>query len=591
MGRRHGTGGSEDANERGDTSAFWGPQDQQPESFWGPGEQQPEPGWPSLPDQVEVTGQWAPMPQPADDVPAAGPQSDPFEVTGAFAAPPRTEPGRPYVQPEQPFESTGAFARPASWDDAPDATQALGPVDQAQNAFGQDRPGAFEQPQDRPSVFDRPQDRPNVFDQHPQDRPGSYDRRPQDDSGPWEPQDAADPFGRHPGAFGQPGGFDRAQGDQSGPFGRPGGFDEGPAERTGAFDPFPGDRTARFDPPAGSAPPEPGDIKVAGAPTAVAPTPAWAEADSAFLGAGWSSDEGGGTPPEAEQGRRRGRRKQSGSSDALDAPTGGRGKLALLSVAAVAVVLGGTVAGVKMMSSSGSDPASCPGGTCAAVQASNQPGPAVSEDAVDDSEPVDEPVEEPSEEAEPADTPTPKPTYSPQPRRAESPSPKPTKTKSKRAQAPTEEPIEEIPEDLPEETPEPTPSQEKSSLGDTDYSRTTPTTSASPQATATTQAAPSGGSVNVKFDVVKQGITGYIATMNVTNAAPQALRTATLSMPVRGRVTDVDGAEWTQDGNLLIVDLSSPLAAGGSSEISIKATGRAGEPRSCGMVGGECAVS
>ncbi len=125
---RHGTGGSEEAREEGDTSAFWGPQDQQADSFWGPsdGQQGEAPGWPSPPDQAAVTGQWAPMPQGGPPADALAPQRDPFETTGAFAPPPQEGPGRADPALEQPFETTGAFVRPASWDDAPDATQTLG---------------------------------------------------------------------------------------------------------------------------------------------------------------------------------------------------------------------------------------------------------------------------------------------------------------------------------------------------------------------------------------------------------------------------------------------------------------------------------
>ncbi|MEU0565858.1 hypothetical protein ABZ297_10770, partial [Nonomuraea sp. NPDC005983] len=62
-------------------------------AFWGPDEHLPEePGWPALPDQVEVTGQWAPMPR-RDEPVAQRPQPDPFETTGAFAPPPRAGAG------------------------------------------------------------------------------------------------------------------------------------------------------------------------------------------------------------------------------------------------------------------------------------------------------------------------------------------------------------------------------------------------------------------------------------------------------------------------------------------------------------------
>ncbi|GAA3108140.1 hypothetical protein GCM10020001_027720 [Nonomuraea salmonea] len=72
----------------------------------------------------------------------------------------------------------------------------------------------------------------------------------------------------------QRGPFD-GPGDQRGPFNdQPGPFD-GPADPhdpfgSSPFDDAPDSRTARFDPPPGSGvPPEPGDVKVAGEPTAM----------------------------------------------------------------------------------------------------------------------------------------------------------------------------------------------------------------------------------------------------------------------------------------------------------------------------------
>jgi hypothetical protein len=54
----------------------------------------------------------------------------------------------------------------------------------------------------------------------------------------------------------------------------------------------------------------------------------------------------------------------------------------------------------------------------------------------------------------------------------------------------------------------------------------------------------------------------------------------------------VDGdVEWTQDGNLLIIDVLEPIATGDSADLTISATGRAGVPRTCGLVGGECSVA
>jgi cellulase/cellobiase CelA1 len=265
--------------------------------------------------------------------------------------------------------------------------------------------------------------------------------------------------------------------------------------------------------------------------------------------------------------------------------------MALLSVAAVVVVLGGTVAGVKMMSSGGGA-ADCPGGTCAAVQSSNQPAPKVSDppadEPVEEEEPVDEPVEE---ESEPAKSPTPTATYSArEPRRTTSPTPKPKPTKTKQTQEPVDEPIDEATAE--EATPEETPTEEVTLDPDR---ATRPDNGGIPLPTATAtetfQGVSSGGSVNVDFNVTSQRLTSYTATMAVTNSSEQALNTFTLSLPVRGKILSVEGATWTQDGNLLIVDLSTPIGAGDSTEITLAATGRAGQPTNCGLVGGDCAVS
>ncbi|MEU8247993.1 hypothetical protein [Nonomuraea sp. NPDC048916] len=323
-------------------------------------------------------------------------------------------------------------------------------------------------------------------------------------------------------------------------------------------------------------------MKVFGSPTvADAPAPAWADGADGFLGSGWSADG----PDEPR--RRRGRRKPPPpDDDPLDeAPTGGRGRVALLSVVAVAIVLGGTVAGVKLMSGPGG--AECPGDTCTAVQASSQPAPEVSEPVEEEESPVDEPTEE--EQSDAADTPTPQNTTSARtPRRTSSPEPTPTRTKEKTSARQTDEPLPTSFEESASETP----TEEPITINDPG-GRPTDATPADPEptASATTQSALSGGSVNVNFNVVRQGVANYTAHLDVVNASPQAMKSLTLSLPVVGRVTSMTGGEWTQDGNLLIIDLSGALAKGGSAEVKFSATGRAAQPRNCGLVGGECSVN
>lgn len=581
---RHGTGGSDDGDELGNGSAFWGPD-----------EQAEPPGWPSLPDQPEVTGEWAPMPRHTDGPPPRAPQSEPFETTGAFALPndsaggfpPANDPGAafpPHRGDAGPFETTGAFARPPEW------SSPSGPSDPPNGFF--DAPGTG----DEPGFFGGPEtfDGRAPFNGPPDQYNGPADQTAVFNARPGRPGPGAQGPGQ-PGFFGGP-----PSGPPSGPFDRPGPFGgpddrlfDGPGDRPGPFDadrPFgsfeegPADRTARFDSPSGpvfGGPPEPGDIKVAGEPTAVQ-APAWADAETGFLGSGWSNDE-----PE-EPGERRSRRKSGrggggGGGDVLAAPSGaGKGRVALLSVAAVAVVLGGTVAGVKFMSSPGG---TCEGATCAAVQAtSSQPGPAISEPAEEES-----PEEEPSgteEESTPSKTPTPTASYSARtPRRTASPTPTPTKTKVKKA--PAEDPAEDPPV---EDTVSESPSEEVSSLGsDTEVAVPDGATPA-PTETGPFGSTSSGGGVNVQ-QTIQQRLTTYKAELTVSNSSAQTLQNPTVSVPVDGKVVNVDGAEWTQDGDLLILDVSTSLAAGTSIDVSFTATGRGSKAQTCGMVAGECAVT
>ncbi|MCA2185011.1 hypothetical protein [Nonomuraea cavernae] len=319
---------------------------------------------------------------------------------------------------------------------------------------------------------------------------------------------------------------------------------------------------------------------MAGNPTmADTSAPAWADGGDGFLDSGWSSDDSG---PR----RRRGRRKPP-PGDALvdEAPGGGRARVALLSVAAVAVVLGGTVAGVKLMSGPGDT--ACPGDRCTAVQTSNQPAPVVSDPVEEEESPIDEPTED--EQSDAADTPTPQNTTSARaPRRTSSPEPTPTKTKERTPAKQTDEPV---PTDFEENATE-EPTVEPTTINDPGGTTTdAPPATPEPTVSATVQSALSGGSVNVRFDVVRQGVTGYTAHLDVVNASPMALKSLTVSLPVAGRVVSMTGGEWTQDGNLLIIDLSGSLVKGGSTEVKFSATGRAGRPGNCGLVGGECAVN
>ncbi|WP_433433617.1 hypothetical protein [Nonomuraea sp. CA-141351] len=615
---RHGTGGSDDGDERGNNSAFWGPD-----------EQAEPPGWPSLPDEPEVTGQWAPMPRRTDGPPSRGPQSEPFETTGAFALPndpaggfpPANDPSRafPPARPGEeagPFETTGAFTRPSEWGpvadrsfDGPDPADRpfAGPADQTSVFGGPDRmpgrgapdpgpsgifggapndrpgPSAGRGPFDVPGPFDGPMERTAFFDGP--DAPGPSERTAffdgPDAQGPSERTAFFDGRDAH-GASERTPFFDGP--DAPGPSERTAFFD-GPNAPGGAFGGPPGDRTGGFDVPLSPGPPEPGDVKVAGEPTAVQ-APAWANAETGFLGSDWPSDSGYDEPEEPKG--RRGRRKPGrGGDDVLAAPPsgGGKGRVALLSVAAVAVVLGGTVAGVKFMSSS-SGTGKCADTTCAAVQATgNQPGPEVSQPSEEQTQPEEEPTEEPTEKDTPSTAPSPTASYSARtPRRTSSATPTPTKTKVKTSSKPTEDPTPPVEESVSE-----SPAEEPSTLDDSDTGGA-PTSGTTPAPTDTGTFGSGAGSMNLR-QTIKQQLFTYQAAMTLSNTSKQTLENPTVSVPVEGKVMNVTGAQWTQDGDLLILDLSASLASGDSVSVSFTATGKGEKAANCGLVSGKCAVS
>ncbi|MET7333894.1 hypothetical protein [Nonomuraea sp. NPDC005650] len=545
------------------------------------------------------------MPRRTDGPPPRGPQSEPFETTGAFALPkdpvggfpPANDTARGFPQPGPgeagPFETTGAFARPPEWGPAGD------------RPFDADRPGPFDGPADRP--FDGPADRTAVFG-----GPGPSDGF----GGPGNP---GPPPGRGPfdtpgpaertAFFGGPDGPPGPGGPGRGPFETPGPFD-GPMERTAFFDgpdvpggafggppadngPFDGTGRPPMPPMPPSVPPEPGDIKVAGEPTAVH-APAWANAETGFLASDWAADSGIDEPdePKGRRGRRKGGRGGGGGGDDMLAPApsgAGKGRVALLSVAAVAVVLGGTVAGVKFMSSG--EPAKCSGATCAAVQAStNRPGPEASQPTEEESTPEEEPSEEESaDEPTTSQTPSPTASYSARtPRRTASATPTPSKTKVKTSAKPTKDPTPPV-EELASETP--TAEEEPSTLDDSDTGGAPTSGGSTPLPTGTgTFGSGQGGAMNIK-QTIKQRLLSYQADMTLSNASRETLENPTVSVPVEGEVMTVTGAQWTQDGDLLILDLSASLTAGDSVNVTFTATGKGEKAANCGLVSGDCAVS
>ncbi|GAA2774655.1 hypothetical protein [Nonomuraea dietziae] len=408
------------------------------------------------------------------------------------------------------------------------------------------------------------------------------------------PMSANDAFGGPVSAFGGapqavPGsqGGPTPYGEPAGPAGQhatPGGEGVGPeSEPTAAYNP-PTDRLVATGPPR-------------------QPVAAWEEPsdvqETGFLGAGgWDEGPAGWDEEPGDKGsRRRGRRRPS--APPREAASGGRGKVAILSVAAVAIVLGGTVVGVRMVGSSEKTPTA---GKVSVTQAppsiSDEPEPEPEPDAAEGTEeaPVAGGTEEPSEE----------------PSETRNVRPRPTATASARAPRRTSTPrptVKNTPRSTPEDdfapSEEPTASAEPSGMREADNTAPPPVSDVEPGPTATSQVgsgttsstnstrstARGGAAVNVTFDVVRQRLAGYTAELRVVNESGKALADLTVSVPVDGTVSAVRGAQWSQDGQLLVIQPDADLEAGEAVQITFTADGTATEPQTCGMVGGECTVA
>lgn len=274
--------------------------------------------------------------------------------------------------------------------------------------------------------------------------------------------------------------------------------------------------------------------------------------------------------------------------------SGGRTKKVLLAVAAVAVVLGGTVIGIQAMTGSSGSSAGCPSGGCV-TGASNQPIPqtAVTEsldEPTTGEEPEEKPEKEPEEETAKA-SPTPTPTVTRRrtgatsgPRRT--PTPTPTATRAPR-------PTDEAPTDEASFTDEPEPSPSITSEPLVVDRRTqNPVPSPAVTEPAPTEAftpAPVGGAaISVGFDLVSERARTY--TVELVIVADESLTDLTLSLPVRGEVFSVTGAEWEQVDDILVIESAEELETGEELVVTLTAHGRAELPETCESNRGECAV-
>lgn len=299
------------------------------------------------------------------------------------------------------------------------------------------------------------------------------------------------------------------------------------------------------------------------------------EPRAGFLGSGWSATSELSDSVWPEEKRR----------------SGGRVRTLVLAVAAVAVVLGGTVAGVQMLGSPAGSTADCPPSGCRAeTPDQSEPYPTDLAGTADQTgEPTPSQESETAEKGETDPAPTPAATRSRTGRTSTAdPTPTPTATRARRT-----EPAR------PTERPEPEPSRTGQSLV-TDTRTQDP--AHTPDATQPPDPQPSipddpgtpnppaagGAAITVDFGVVTEKAEVYTAELVVT--AGERLTDLTLSLPVGGEVTSVSGAGWEQNGDTLVIGPAASLEAGENLVLTFTAQGRAQAPRSCWSTRGECSV-
>lgn len=297
------------------------------------------------------------------------------------------------------------------------------------------------------------------------------------------------------------------------------------------------------------------------------------EPRTGFLGSGWSAPSDLSDPVWPDEKRRSGRRIRT----------------VLLAVAAVAVVLGGTVAGVQMLGSPAGSSADCPPGGCAPETPggsdSYPTGLTDPEDRTGEPTPSGEP--ERAEEDKATPVPTPAVTRQQTRRTSAAPTPTPTATRAPRR---TEQA---------RPTREPEPSTTRESLitdtgtqGPTPPQATTQPPAPQPSQTSVPETpdtpAAGGAAVMVDFGVVQEKEEVYTAELTVT--AGEKVTGLALSLPVGGEVDSVTGAGWQQDGDTLVLEPGRDLEVGESLVLTFTAHGRAQAPRTCRSTRGECAV-
>ncbi|MGC5010960.1 hypothetical protein ACLQ2R_09370 [Streptosporangium sp. DT93] len=319
------------------------------------------------------------------------------------------------------------------------------------------------------------------------------------------------------------------------------------------------------------------------------------EPSTGFLGSGWTSES-----------------ETSGSADPWpedDEKPRGRIRTVLLAVVAVAVLLGGIVAGVRVLTGS-EGPADCPPAGCATA-ASNRPVPAdesadpgdtdTDPDGSGDAAPSEDPSEAGDETGEATPSPAPATT-----RRGDGATSEPRPTTTRRAtRAPRGgEDTPEAREPSPTRKPEPGATTAEPLVNDDPGPVSTAVPTPVPSTTAPTVPEPvpstdgslerpaplaGGAAITVGAEVVDRGTRTY--TVRLVLAAEEGVDGLTVSVPVSGEVSSLEGAEWDQVGDDLVIESPAGLEAGGRLVVTYTARGDAGVPRSCRSDQGECAVA
>ncbi|MCG5214477.1 hypothetical protein [Streptosporangium sp. KLBMP 9127] len=306
-------------------------------------------------------------------------------------------------------------------------------------------------------------------------------------------------------------------------------------------------------------------------------------------------------PPKPSRGGRRKKKNDfldSGWNE--DAPKKSK-RTMILSMAAAVALLGGTVAGVQIMTRPTGVSAACPPSEDCAVVAPNPvaPDPATTAPADPEATETESPEKPRTPKATGATRAPTSPASSPPTRRVvpkRTPSASPTEKEQDAGidDQPTPPPDVRIEEKEDEE-------EEKKRLDAPTPGPTTAPPTTTPPPTSGPQPEPDDPGfeqqglvdldIRVGFDVLTNRLTRYEAEISVVNASAAALPGLTLSVPVGGVVRDVEGADWEQQGGTLVLRYAGDMPAGDQLTITFTALGNPEAPDTCEVSGGTCELT